>query len=126
MFPPKLTLIDSSYAATYYNAETGNAGACGKFIKNSQHAVALNPTQYNKGANCGKTINVKCECCILRYSQVSNSLYLGSADKGKSVTATVMDLCPECHSGSIDLTPSAFKELAPLSDGRIKVEWEFA
>ena len=47
------------------------------------------------------------------------------ADQGKFVDATVVDLCPGCASGSIDLSPGAFQQLASLDAGRIQVTWDF-
>ena len=44
---------------------------------------------------------------------------------GKSVDATVVDLCPDCASGSIDLSPGAFNQLASPDTGRIHVDWNF-
>ena len=42
----------------------------------------------------------------------------------QSVVVTVVDTCPGCAVGSVDLTPAAFKKLAPLSVGRIHgVKW---
>ena len=42
----------------------------------------------------------------------------------KSVVVTVVDTCPGCAVGSVDLTPAAFKKLAPLSVGRIHgIKW---
>ncbi|KAG7091825.1 hypothetical protein E1B28_008229 [Marasmius oreades] len=38
---------------------------------------------------------------------------------GKSVTVTIVDRCPGCGSGGIDLSPAAFQKLAPLSQGRL-------
>ena len=46
-------------------------------------------------------------------------------DQGKSVTATVADLCPGCGAGGVDLTPVAFEQLADLSVGRIEVTWDY-
>ncbi|KAF8979291.1 RlpA-like double-psi beta-barrel-protein domain-containing protein-containing protein, partial [Cyathus striatus] len=89
--------------ATWYY--TG-LGACGKTSNDNQHVVALNPTQYNRGSNCGKHIQIQ-------YG-------------GKSVIAQVVDLCPGCGSGSVDLSPSAFRALASQDVGRIKVNWQFA
>ena len=45
---------------------------------------------------------------------------------GRSVVATVVDLCPGCGSGSIDLSPAAFSQLSDLSVGRLHgVNWTF-
>ncbi|KAF9254234.1 hypothetical protein L218DRAFT_886719, partial [Marasmius fiardii PR-910] len=38
---------------------------------------------------------------------------------GKSVTVTIVDRCPGCGSAGIDLSPAAFQQLAPLSQGRL-------
>jgi hypothetical protein len=46
-------------------------------------------------------------------------------DQGRTVEATVEDTCPGCSQYSIDLSPAAFKKLAPLDAGRIKVTWEY-
>ena len=45
---------------------------------------------------------------------------------GKSVVVKVADTCPanECTVGSVDMSPAAFKKLAPLSVGRLHgVSW---
>jgi len=46
---------------------------------------------------------------------------------GKSVTVTVRDKCPGCRGKfDLDLSPAAFKRLAPLSVGRLEgVTWNF-
>ncbi|KAI1401509.1 RlpA-like double-psi beta-barrel-protein domain-containing protein-containing protein [Hypoxylon fuscum] len=94
---------------TYY---TPGLGACGKYNKESDHIVALAPAQYGNDANpnkakvCGKKI----------------SIHYG----GKTATATVVDKCPGCASGSIDVSPSVFKQLASLDKGRVKVTWGYA
>ncbi|KAF9255162.1 plant expansin [Marasmius fiardii PR-910] len=45
---------------------------------------------------------------------------------GKSVDVTIVDRCPGCVGGSIDLSPAAFTKLAPESVGRIKgATWTF-
>ncbi|KAI4520853.1 hypothetical protein K525DRAFT_202686, partial [Schizophyllum commune Loenen D] len=94
--------------ATYYTPNN-NYGACGKRIKNSEHAVALSSDKsYAGGAHCGKKITA----------------HLFS-DNGKKVVATVRDLCQGCAANSLDLTPSAFKKLAKLGKGNIAVNWNF-
>ncbi|KAJ3576100.1 hypothetical protein NP233_g653 [Leucocoprinus birnbaumii] len=80
-------------------------GACGLFNTNNDFIVALNPTDYNGGAACGRNIRVNYQ--------------------GRSVTVTVRDLCPGCGPGGVDLSPAAFQQLADLSVGRIPVEWDF-
>ncbi|KAG8711141.1 hypothetical protein FRC09_020754 [Ceratobasidium sp. 395] len=71
------------------NVEEGT-GACGGRNKNAEHVVAIG------GANkstCGKTATV--------------------TYRGKSVKVKVVDECPVCGHENIDLSPSAFEQLAP-------------
>src|SRR6202034_189287 len=42
-----------------------------------------------------------------------------------SVTVEVIDQCPECATGHIDLSEPAFAELAPLSAGLINVHYQY-
>ena len=51
--------------------------------------------------------------------------FCASSDQGQFVDATVVDLCPGCASGSIDLSTGAFEQLAPISVGRLQVSWDF-
>ncbi len=41
------------------------------------------------------------------------------------VTVRIVDQCPGCVHGDIDLSPEAFEKLAPLPDGRITINWQF-
>ncbi|TFK46270.1 barwin-like endoglucanase [Heliocybe sulcata] len=88
--------------ATYFYP---GLGACGGHSTSSDLIVALNTQKYANGKHCGKQIAV-------HYN-------------GKSVDAKVVDECPGCGSNDIDLSPAAFKKLAPLDKGRIQVTWEF-
>ncbi|PBK91869.1 barwin-like endoglucanase [Armillaria gallica] len=90
--------------ATWYTPN-GGLGACGTPLQNSDYIVALSTAQYAGGANCGRVIRVSYE--------------------GRSVVVTVRDLCPGCLSGGIDLSPSAFQQLASLDVGRMQVTWEY-
>ncbi|EJF65161.1 Non-catalytic module family EXPN protein, partial [Dichomitus squalens LYAD-421 SS1] len=83
----------------------GGLGACGAPSQNTDLVVALSADQYDGGANCWRHIGVHYQ--------------------GHFVDATVVDLCPGCASGSIDLSPAAFEQLAPLSAGRIQVSWDY-
>ncbi|MFF3013799.1 hypothetical protein [Streptomyces sp. NPDC057939] len=93
-------------SATFFSP---GMGACGKVIKDSDRAVALDPTMFGPGypsSNCGRKI-------VITY-------------KGKSITATVLDEAPGASRYGLDLTPGAFKALAPLDKRKIDVTWHFA
>jgi expansin (peptidoglycan-binding protein) len=42
-----------------------------------------------------------------------------------TVTVQVVDLCPECKAGDVDLGPEAFDLIADPVDGRVPISWQF-
>jgi expansin (peptidoglycan-binding protein) len=68
--------------------------------------VALSPSEYDSAAACGGYLSV-------------------TGPNGNSVTVQVIDQCPECASGHIDLSEAAFAELAPLGAGLINVHYQY-
>ncbi|EJC98567.1 uncharacterized protein FOMMEDRAFT_95933, partial [Fomitiporia mediterranea MF3/22] len=44
---------------------------------------------------------------------------------GKSVTAQIVDECPGCPHGGLDLTEGLFQHFAPLDKGVLKGSWYF-
>ncbi|KAG9112982.1 hypothetical protein FRC07_007820 [Ceratobasidium sp. 392] len=78
-------------------------GACGWRSKNIEHVAAIG------GANkwsCSKTAMV--------------------SYKGKTVRVGIVDKCPVCGNSNIDLSPAAFDQLAPKSEGKLNgVVWWF-
>jgi expansin (peptidoglycan-binding protein) len=89
---------------TYYDPE-GAVGKCAHNNLQTDYVVALSPSQLNGVANCDKMIRIH--------------------RNGLSTAAKVVDLCPECGSGSIDVTPAVFDVLADPVQGRVHVNWEF-
>ena len=60
--------------------------------------------------------------------------YVGSAVCGAcahvvgpngAIDVRIVDRCPECLSGDIDLSPQAFEQIAPLVQGRVPITWRF-
>ncbi|CAE6515526.1 unnamed protein product [Rhizoctonia solani] len=94
-----------SGTATYYAV---GQGACGQVNVASDFIVALNSPQYGSGypgPNCFKPITI----CA----------------KGKCVGATIMDQCPGCAYGSLDLSEGLFKQFASTDDGVFQMTWTF-
>ncbi|KAF9009389.1 RlpA-like double-psi beta-barrel-protein domain-containing protein-containing protein [Cyathus striatus] len=92
---------------TFYDVEVG-LGACGKQNKDSDFTVALNSAQFGggyPGPHCFQTITMK-------YN-------------GKTATATVMDECPGCPYGGLDLTRGLFSYFDSQDRGIIYGEWWF-
>jgi expansin (peptidoglycan-binding protein) len=44
---------------------------------------------------------------------------------GKSAVATVMDQCPGCAYGDLDMSPSLFSHFADHSVGRFGISWDW-
>lgn len=89
--------------ATFYNA-TG-AGAC-SFDPSPQDLMvaAMNAEEYDNSNVCG-------------------SYVLVHGPKG-SVTVRIVDLCPECLAGHLDLSLEAFSLIAEPIQGRVDITWQ--
>ncbi len=88
--------------ATYYDA-TG-AGACGfDPSPNDLMVSAMNAEEYNNAATCGAFVDVY--------------------GPGGSVTVRIVDLCPECLAGHLDLSREAFAKIADPVLGRVSISW---
>ncbi|KAF8731150.1 hypothetical protein AX14_005089 [Amanita brunnescens Koide BX004] len=88
--------------ATWYY--TG-AGHCGTQNKDSDMIVALSMEEYGNGLHCGKQLKI--------------------SYNGKTILAMIQDSCPGCKPYDLDLSPAAFKALAPIGAGRITVSWTY-
>jgi expansin (peptidoglycan-binding protein) len=88
---------------TYYYA-TG-AGNCG-FDPSPQNMMvaAMNHVDYNNAAICGAYIQV-------------------DGPQG-SVMVRIVDQCPGCPAGDVDLSVEAFAKIAPISAGRVPISWQ--
>ena len=89
--------------ATYYGA-TG-AGAC-SFAPSPDDLMvaAMNADEYDNAAVCGA------------YVQVTGP--------NGAVTVRIVDLCPECTAGHLDLSREAFARIADPIDGRVPITWQ--
>jgi expansin (peptidoglycan-binding protein) len=101
---PYPNLYESTYSgdATYYDAE--GTGACGIRMPRDYLVAAINDEQYSR-ANCGRCVRVR-------------------GPRG-SVVVQVVDKCPGCDRGDLDLSQTAFKRIANMSDGRVGISWSF-
>ena len=119
--------------ATWFNV---GLGSCGVFNVDSDFIVAVdihtiqtfpgagsNPNTYVLGTLVLVQPLMYAHDCAHRNPMCGRLMQVNTPD-GHSVTVTVADTCPSCAVGSVDLTPAAFKKLAPLSVGRIHgVKW---
>ncbi|KAK8861701.1 hypothetical protein IAR55_002524 [Kwoniella newhampshirensis] len=103
------TLVErDSYTGvgTYYF--TG-LGACGQYSQDSDFMVAMNSAQYGggyPGPQCFKYITIQ-----------SGSKQVGGIQ--------VLDECPTCAYGSLDLSPGLFTQFAGTDAGTIQITWWF-
>jgi expansin (peptidoglycan-binding protein) len=89
--------------ATYYDA-TG-AGACGFDASPGNLMVAaMDAPEYHNAEVCGEYVTVK-------------------GPKG-TVTVRIVDLCPECLTGHLDLSQQAFAAIADLPLGVVPIAWQ--
>lgn len=93
---------EESGEATYYDAD--GTGACGFPASTDFSVAAINDEQYSK-ANCGRCVEV-------------------TGPKGTTVVR-IVDKCPGCDRGDLDLSKTAFSKIANLSDGRVEIAWHF-
>jgi len=92
---------------TYYDGVAGTAnGHCSLPVaSNDLLHVAMNSVDYAGSNSCGACVDI-------------------TGPKG-TITATVVDECPECASGDIDMTEEAFSQIADVIDGRIDISWQY-
>jgi expansin (peptidoglycan-binding protein) len=89
--------------ANYYYA-TG-AGVCSFDPSPDDLMVAaMNAAQYDTAALCGAYVRV-------------------AGPKG-TVTVRIVDLCPGCRAGDLDLSQEAFAQIANLAQGRVAITWQ--
>jgi expansin (peptidoglycan-binding protein) len=94
----------TSGEATHYELAAGGMGNCSyPSPPAGQLYVALPPSEYGAAAACGS--------------------YLQVTGPDGSVTVEVVDQCPECQAGHIDLSEQAFARIAPLSAGLVPVSY---
>jgi len=91
--------------ATYYDFADGS-GNCGfDATPNDLMVAAMNQTDYAGSAACGACAHV-----------------VGPSGE---VTVRIVDRCPECPQGNLDLSPEAFAKIAELGLGRVSIEWQY-
>lgn len=91
--------------ATYYVEADGSGNCSFPATPNDLMVGAMNQTDYAGSAACGA-------CAAIEGPQ-------------GSVTVRIVDRCPECKPGDIDLSPQAFEKLAALEKGRIPITWKY-
>ncbi len=89
---------------TYYDFADGDGNCTFGPSPDDLMVAAVNHAQYDNAALCGA------------YAAVTGP-------KG-SVTVRIVDQCPECPYGDLDLSPEAFAKIADLYLGRVPITWQ--
>lgn len=89
--------------ATFYDAQGGGGNCSHVSSPADKMYVALGPSEYSSAAACGGYLDV-------------------TGPKGK-VRVLIMDRCPECPAGHIDLSKEAFAKIADPVQGIIPVSY---
>jgi expansin (peptidoglycan-binding protein) len=101
--PPQPLGQPENGRATYYAAD--GSGACGFDPSPSDLDVAaMDAPEWAGSAVCGECVAV-------------------TGPKG-SVTVRIVDLCPGCEPGHLDLSQEAFAKIADVSAGNVPITWQ--
>ncbi|MET7395380.1 expansin EXLX1 family cellulose-binding protein [Dactylosporangium sp. NPDC005572] len=91
--------------ASYYS--TNRNGMCNLGAPSTDSYVAIGPAEYAGGAACGSYLSV-------------------TGPNGTTVLVQVVDQCPSCPRGKIDLSKAAFARIGELSAGIIPITYDTA
>lgn len=96
--------VEHTGQATYYYA-TGDGNCMFGPSPNDLMVCAMNNTEYAGASVCGASIHIK-------------------GPKGE-VTVRIVDRCPECPVGNVDLSKQAFMKIADTIQGRVNITWSY-
>lgn len=78
----------------------------------STNYAAINADQWDDMGNCGRCAQVWC---------VDDSC----TDQTTSEVVYILDQCPECSSGDLDLSPTVFTSITGSDPSRLTIKWKF-
>lgn len=91
--------------ATYYTFADGTGNCSFAASPDDLMIGAMNHTDYADSAACGACVQL--------------------TGPDGTITIRIVDRCPECPQGDIDLSPEAFEQIAELSAGRVPISWQY-
>lgn len=101
---------------TTYTLDTPTSGNCNFQAfppAASKYFAAINGVQFLHTKNCGRCALVRCVDKVCAHApSVSEVVY-------------IVDQCPECAFGDLDLSADAFESITGFGSGRVAIEWEF-
>ncbi|KAG7397254.1 hypothetical protein PHYBOEH_001066 [Phytophthora boehmeriae] len=97
---------------TLGDVSSGNCNFMSAISTASTNYAALNNDQWDNLANCGRCAEVSCiddQC----------------TDQTTTAVVQILDRCPECSSGDLDLSPTVFKNITGSDPSRLSIRWRF-
>ncbi|POM70336.1 Hypothetical protein PHPALM_13239 [Phytophthora palmivora] len=117
-----LTFMAVIVSAEYYEGDgtsytlgdvsSGNCNFMSAIPTASTNYAALNNDQWDDLGNCGRCAEVSCiddQC----------------EDQTTTAIVQILDRCPECSSGDLDLSPTVFKNITGSDPSRLTIRWKF-
>ena len=89
--------------ATYY-AATGDGACMFGASPDDLNVAAMNQPEWQNSGVCGETVHV-------------------TGPKG-AIDVRIVDLCPGCQAGQLDLSAQAFAQIAEPIQGRVPISWQ--
>ena len=90
--------------ATYYDPSVAQGNRSYDSIPKDMMIGSMNAVDYAGSQICGACVRI-------------------TGPKG-TVTVKIIDQCPECPKGNIDLSPQAFSKIADIVQGRVPITWQ--
>jgi expansin len=97
------SIAQHSGEATFYTFASGAGSCMFDSMPNNLMVGAMNPIDYSGSLICGSCVSL--------------------AGPDETIRIRIVDLCPECKAGDIDLSPLAFSLIADTSRGRVPITW---
>ncbi|TDH69469.1 hypothetical protein CCR75_005960 [Bremia lactucae] len=99
---------------TSYQLNQVSSGSCNLMYESgdADNYAALNDAQWNSTRNCGRCAEISCgdDRC---------------KDKTSSALVYLVDRCPNCQPGDLDLSPTVFQKLTGSTSSRYSIKWKF-
>jgi expansin (peptidoglycan-binding protein) len=89
--------------ATYYDFADGGGNCCFPPTPNDLMVGAMNHADYDNSYACGSCVAID--------------------GPDSAIEIRIVDQCPECGPGHIDLSPLAFSLIAPIEQGKVPITW---
>lgn len=89
--------------ATFYASADGSGACCFPATPLDLMIGAMNYADYDGSYACGSCVEL--------------------TGPNGTIDIRIVDECPECLPGDIDLSPTAFEKIARLDDGRVPITW---